>query len=226
MIAGPRIFLQPWRKGKPGDTFSITPIFQDYRTSVAVTGYGCEMDFVLPLIILIARIVETTMKTIRLVYVTKGHRHLASFIGALKIGVWIISTGLVLTNLDNIPGILAYMLGYGLGTLLGMTIESWIGLGMVVVRIFCADDPEPLISRMGKMGFGTTRINGAGQFEPEVAVLICIVPRTELKRLLEMIRSEYPWVHFTIEEVSTMSEREIYFGGRTSRSIRGFLGCE
>jgi uncharacterized protein YebE (UPF0316 family) len=70
----------------------------DYHTSVAVTGYGCVMDLVLPLIILIARIFETTMETIRIVYVTKGHKYLASEIGTLKIGVWIISTGLVLTN--------------------------------------------------------------------------------------------------------------------------------
>ena len=62
------------------------------------------MDLVLPLIILVARIVETTMETIRLVYVTKGHRYLASGIGTLKIGVWVISTSLVLTNLDNVPG--------------------------------------------------------------------------------------------------------------------------
>lgn len=183
------------------------------------------MDLVLPLIILVARIVETTMETIRLVYVTKGHKYLASGIGTLKIGVWVVSTGLVLTNLDNIPGILAYMLGYGIGTLLGMTIESWIGLGTAVIRIFCTEEPEPLISRMGKMEFGTTRINGSGQFVPAVAVLISIVPRTELKRLLEMLKRDYPKVHFTIEEVSTMSGREIYFGGRTSRSIRGFLGC-
>jgi len=183
------------------------------------------MDLVLPLIILIARIVETTMETIRLVYVTKGHKYLASVIGTMKIGVWVVSTGLVLTNLDNITGILAYMIGYGVGTLLGMTIESWIGLGTVVIRIFCTDEPEPLIGRMGKMGFGTTRINGSGQFVPAVAVLISIVPRAELKRLLGMLKRDYPKVHFTIEEVSTMSEREIYFGGRTSRSIRGFLGC-
>lgn len=44
------------------------------------------MDVLLPLIILVARIVETTMETIRLVYVTKGHKYLASGIGTLKIG--------------------------------------------------------------------------------------------------------------------------------------------
>jgi len=183
------------------------------------------MDVILPLIILVARIVETTMETIRLVYVTKGHRYLASGIGTLKIGVWVLSTSLVLTNLDNIPGILAYMLGYGIGTLLGMTIESWIGLGTVIVRIFCTRDPEPLIRHLGDLGYGTTRINGSGQFVPSVAVLLSMVPRKESGRLLAFLKTKYPDVHFTIEDVSTMSEREIYFGRRPERSIRGFLGC-
>lgn len=183
------------------------------------------MDLVLPLIILIARIIETTMETIRLVYITKGHRYLASIIGTLKIGVWVISTGLVLSNLDNIPGILAYMLGYGIGTLVGMTMESWIGLGTVIVRIFCTKDPEPLIRHLGSLGYGTTRINGSGQFVPSVAILISMVPRKEARHLLEVLKTKYPEVHFTIEDVSTMSEREIYFGGRRNRGILGFMGC-
>ena len=182
------------------------------------------MDVVLPLIILVARIVETAMETIRLVYVTKGHKYLASGIGTLKIGVWILSTGLVLTNLDNLAGILAYMAGYGIGTLLGMTIESRIGLGTVVLRIFCPKNPDPLISHLGSLGFGTTRINGSGQYVPSVAVLISIVPRRELPRLLAVLRTRYPDVHFTTEEVSTMSERQVYFGASTRRGIRGYLG--
>ncbi|MDD5143512.1 DUF5698 domain-containing protein [Methanoregula sp.] len=181
------------------------------------------MDLALPLIILLARIIETAMETIRLVYVTKGHKYLASGIGTLKIGIWVLSTGLVLTNLDNIPGIIAYMLGYGIGTLIGMTIESWIGLGTVIVRIFCTKDPEPLIRRLGELGYGTTRINGSGQFVPAVAILISMVPRKEARHLLEVLKTDYPDVHFTIEDVSTMSEREIYFGNR-KRGIAGFIG--
>lgn len=183
------------------------------------------MDLILPLFILVARIVETTMETIRMVYVNRGHKYLASGIGTVKIGVWVLSTGLVLTNLDNIPGILAYMAGYGIGTMLGMTIESWIGLGTVIVRIFCSKDPSPLISHLGSMGYGTTRINGAGQFVPSVAVLLSIVPRKELGRLLDVLKTKYPDVLFTMEDVSTMSERDVYFGRRRRPGILGFIGC-
>jgi uncharacterized protein YebE (UPF0316 family) len=183
------------------------------------------MDYMLPLIILIARIVETSMETIRQIYINKGHKYLASGIGTLKIGIWILSTGLVLTNLDNLWGIAAYMAGYGIGTILGMTIESWIGLGNVVVRIFCKGEPEELIRHLGSLGYGTTRINGSGQFVPVVAVLISIVPRKKLNRLLGVLKKDYPDLLFTTEDVSTMSEREIYFDGRAKRgSIRSFFG--
>ncbi len=175
------------------------------------------MDFILPLIILVARIVETSMETIRLIYINKGHKYLASGIGTLKIGIWVLSTGLVLTNLDNLLGILAYMAGYGIGTLLGMTIESWIGIGNVVVRIFCTGDPEGLIRHLGSLGYGTTRINGSGQYVPAVAVLLSIVPRKKLNRLLHVMKQDYPDILFTTEDVSTMSEREIYFDGRAKR---------
>lgn len=183
------------------------------------------MDIWLPLIILVARIVETSMETIRLIYVGKGHKYLASGIGTAKIGIWVLSTGLVLTNLDNIPAILAYMAGYGIGTLLGMTIESWIGLGSVVVRIFCTRDPEGLIHQLGSLGYGTTRINGSGQFVPAVAVLLSIVPRTKLGPMLSVLKRDYPQALFTIEEVSTMSERDVYFGSRPERGILSSMLC-
>ena len=177
------------------------------------------MDFSLPLIIFIARVVETTMETLRLLYIGKGHRYLASGIGTVKIGIWVLATGLVLTNLENIPAILAYMAGYGIGTLLGMTVESWIGLGTAIVRIFSVRDPDPLVRHLGSMGYGTTRLNGSGRFVPAVAVLLCIVPRKELPRLLGTLRDDYPDVLFTTEEVSSMSEREIFFGRGTGSAI-------
>ncbi|MCC7469197.1 MAG: hypothetical protein IT504_08415, partial [Burkholderiaceae bacterium] len=55
----------------------------------------------LPLTIFIARIVETSLETIRTVYVARGHKYLAAGIGVGKIAIWLLSTGLVLTNLDN-----------------------------------------------------------------------------------------------------------------------------
>ena len=100
---------------------------------------------VLPFIILIARIVETSLETVRTIYINRGHANLAACIGIVKTGIWLLSTGLVLTNLSDYLNLFAYLAGYGLGTLLGMEIEKMISLGHVIVRLITAADPQPLI---------------------------------------------------------------------------------
>lgn len=182
------------------------------------------MDLILPLIILAAKIAEASMETIRTVYISRGHKYLASVIGVVKTGIWILSTGLVLMNLTFLPGIVAYMAGYGIGTILGMEIEKKIGIGSVVVRIISPKDPEVLVQQLADLGFGITRVNGSGRFTQAVAILFLVVPRREEKRLLEFLRRDYPDLLFTIEDISTMSERGGYFGNRRKNLLTSLLG--
>jgi uncharacterized protein YebE (UPF0316 family) len=171
------------------------------------------MDLALPAIILVARIVETSAETIRTVYVTRGHKYLASGIGAGKVAIWLLSTGLVLTNLANIPGILAYIAGYGIGTVAGMEIEDRISLGNVVVRIISPKDPEPLIEHVCRLGYGITRLAGSGRSTSQVSVLLMVVPRKELGQLLSLLQKNYPDLLFTVEDVRILHDHgPIYFG--------------
>ena len=183
-------------------------------------------DLFLPLIIFFARVVETSLDTIRTVYITKGHPYLAAGIGVVKIGIWLVSTGLVLTNFSNIPGILAYIAGYGVGTLIGMNIEERISIGTVLVRIITPKDPEPLIAHLAGIGFGITRVNAEGSFTPSVAVLLMVVPRTELDRLLAVLSADYPDLLFTVEDIRKMSEQGTIFYGKRRGGLRRFLGMD
>ncbi|MDD1717963.1 MAG: DUF5698 domain-containing protein, partial [Methanoregulaceae archaeon] len=101
------------------------------------------MFLVIPLTILVARIAETSMETVRTVYVAKGYVNLAAGVGVVKVGIWLLSTGLVLTNLTDYWSIFAYIAGYGIGTLAGMEIEKLISLGDVVVRLITPEEPQP-----------------------------------------------------------------------------------
>ena len=178
----------------------------------------------LPLVILVARIIETTLETIRTVYVSKGHKYLASGIGVVKVAIWLLSTGLVLTNLTNIWGIIAYIAGYGIGTLLGMEIEERITIGNVIVRIFCPDDPGPLIGQLRTLGYGITRIDGSGGYASAVAILLMIVPRSELSRLRELLATDYPDLLFTIEDIRSMKEDAQIFYRKEKKGIWRFFG--
>jgi uncharacterized protein YebE (UPF0316 family) len=170
-------------------------------------------DLTIPLIILVARIIETTLETVRTVYITRGHKYLASSIGVGKVAIWLLSTGLVLTNLANIPGIIAYIAGYGIGTIFGMEVEDRISLGNVVVRIISPRDPEPLIEHVCRLGYGITRLAGSGRAATEVSVLLMVVPRKELAPLLAVLQKDYPDLLITVEDIRMLHDRgPIFFG--------------
>lgn len=181
-------------------------------------------DLALPLIILVARIIETSLETIRTVYISKGHKYLAAGIGVVKVAIWLLSTGLVLTNLQNIPCIIAYIAGYGIGTIIGMEIEDRISIGNVIVRIISPLDPQPLIVRLRGMGYGITRLEGSGAFSSAVSVLLMVVPRKEMEQLISVLQGEYPDLLYTVEDIKSVSEGGKFFHGKRSGWIFRFFG--
>jgi uncharacterized protein YebE (UPF0316 family) len=178
----------------------------------------------IPLIILIARIFETSLETVRTIYIARGHANLASCMGIVKTGIWLLSTGLVLTNLMDYWNILAYLAGYGIGTLLGMEIEKMISIGYVIVRLITPADPQPLITELSTCGYGMTRIEGSGSFSNTVSIIFMIVPRTELGRLLNIFSKEYPDVLYTVEDVRNIKEGARIFYKNGKKGILGFFG--
>jgi uncharacterized protein YebE (UPF0316 family) len=179
---------------------------------------------VLPFIILIARIVETSLETVRTIYINRGHANLAACIGIVKTGIWLLSTGLVLTNLSDYLNLFAYLAGYGLGTLLGMEIEKMISLGYVIVRLFIPADPQSLITELATLGYGMTRIEGTGSFSSTVTIVFMIVPRSELGRLMGILSREYPDILYTVEDVRNIKEGAKIFHKDAKTRILGFFG--
>ena len=177
-----------------------------------------------PFVILIARIFETSLETVRTIYIARGHANLASCMGIVKTGIWLLSTGLVLTNLTDYWNIVAYLAGYGIGTLLGMEIEKMISIGYVIVRLITPGDTQPLVTELAKLGYGITKLEGTGSFSTTVSVIFMIVPRKELSRLLGILSNEYPNILYTIEDVRNIKEGARIFHKDARRRILGFFG--
>jgi uncharacterized protein YebE (UPF0316 family) len=177
-----------------------------------------------PILILVARIIETSLETVRTIYIARGHANLAACIGIAKTGIWLLSTGLVLSNLSDYMNLFAYLAGYGLGTLLGMEIEKMISLGHVIVRLITAEDPQPLVSELATRGYGMTRIEGSGSFSHTVNIIFMIVPRPELGKLVDVISKKYPGVLYTVEDVRNIKEGARIFHKDPTSRILGFFG--
>jgi len=178
----------------------------------------------IPLLILIARIVETSLETIRTIYIARGHANLAACIGIAKTGIWLLSTGLVLTNLSDYWNLFAYLAGYGIGTLLGMELEKMISLGHVIVRLITPEDPQPLVAYLAGLGYGMTRMEGSGSFSNTVTIVFMIGPRPELARLMGILSKEYPAVLYTVEDVRDIREGAKIFHRDTKSRVLGFFG--
>lgn len=178
----------------------------------------------IPLLILIARIIETSLETVRTIYISRGHANLAACIGIAKTGIWLLSTGLVLTNLADYWNLFAYLAGYGLGTLLGMEIEKMISLGHVIVRLITPEDPHQLITELASLGYGMTRIEGSGSFSNTVNIIFMIVPRPELGRLVALLSKHYPSILYTVEDVRNIKEGAKIFHHDTKSRLLGFFG--
>ncbi|HZK31271.1 MAG TPA: DUF5698 domain-containing protein [Methanoregula sp.] len=178
----------------------------------------------LPLIILIARIVETSLETVRTIYINRGHANLAGWIGIAKTGIWLLSTGIVITNLGDYWNLFAYLAGYGLGTLAGMHIEKMISLGHVIVRLITPADPQSLITELAALGYGMTRIEGSGSFSNTVTIIFMIVPRTELGRLLLILSTQHPDILYTVEDVRNVREGAKIFHKDAKSRILDFFG--
>ncbi len=165
----------------------------------------------LPLLILGARIAETSLKTIRLVYVAKGFKYLAAGIGTGEVAIWLLSTGLVIINLTNLLAIAAYIAGYAIGTVLGIDLENKLKVGHVVVRIITRIRAEEMMLELREKGYGITRLEGIGSYGSSVAVLLVLVPRNELDDLLGILNEHYPEAIFTIEDIRSLKDNTSLF---------------
>ncbi len=73
-------------------------------------------DFViLPLLIMMARVVDVSLDTIRVIMVAKGYRNLAPFIGFFQSLIWLITITRIMANLDNWFTYIGYAMGFALG---------------------------------------------------------------------------------------------------------------
>jgi len=84
---------------------------------------------ILPLCIFIAKILDVSMGTIRIVLISKNKRVAASFLSFFEMFIWLMAISNIMRNLDNLMCCLAYACGYSAGVYLGMVIEEKITNG-------------------------------------------------------------------------------------------------
>jgi len=155
---------------------------------------------VFPLLIIIARICDVSLGTIRIILIGKGYKNVAPFIAFAEVFIWILVISRILQNLDKIQYYVAFALGFALGTFIGMKIENRLSLGQLSIRIISNNDYSELINNLKANNFNFTTFDARGKFGP-VKMIFLIIQRHSLKKAINIIESSYKSAFYTIEDV-------------------------
>jgi len=155
---------------------------------------------VIPLLIFFSRVLDVSIGTLRIIFVARGLRLIAACLGFFEVLIWLIAITQVMQNLTGWPTYLAYGLGFATGNYVGVTLESRIALGTLIVRIISRDDGKELTTRLWNAGFGVTTVDAWGGTGP-VKVIFTVVKRKHLNRVIDLIKVLQPNAFYTVEDL-------------------------
>jgi len=145
----------------------------------------------IPLLIFLARAADVSMSAVRIIFVTRGIRTLATIIGFFEMLIWLIGVTQIMQNLNNPINYIAFAAGFSMGTFVGITIEKRIAIGNLAVQFITDKDPGALLTYLRANGYGATIIDARGTIGP-VKIIFLIVRRKLLDRILGIIKKFDP----------------------------------
>jgi uncharacterized protein YebE (UPF0316 family) len=160
---------------------------------------------IMPLLIFSARICDVSIGTMRIIFVSKGKKNIAPFLGFFEVLIWIIAISKIMQNLDNYVNYIAYAAGFATGNFVGMLIEERLAVGIQMVRIFMNQGGNELMQILNDSGYGATCVEAQGAKE-KVNLIYTIVQRNNLKNVVEIINRFNPKAFYTIEDVRAANE--------------------
>jgi len=134
------------------------------------------------LLIIVARIVDVSLGTMRTIAIVQGRALFAWVLGFFEVLIWLFAVAHVFHNLDRPTLAICYALGFATGSYVGIKLEGWFAFGKQVIRIFTRSSAATA-NGLREAGFRVTSFNGEGRGGP-VQLLFIETSRRETWRLL------------------------------------------
>lgn len=159
------------------------------------------------LLIMVMRICDVTIGTVRTILVVQGRRYAAGITGFFEVLIWVFAIRHIMQNLDVIANLFGYAAGFGIGNIMGITIEKRIGLGYVQLNIISRHYAKQIIEKLRNAKHGVTVLPAEGS-QGAVSIIICITSRKKQNKVIAMI-----------EEI----DKEAFITVHHSLPYRGFI---
>ena len=141
---------------------------------------------ILPFLIFFARILDVSIGTLRLIFVSKGYKFYAPMLGFFEVIVWLLAIGQIMQHL-------------------AIYLDEKMSLGTVLIRVVPKLDTTNLINHLREHSFGASLVDIEGM-TGKLKMIFTIVKRKDLKEVLGLIQEHNPQSFITIEDVKTAKE--------------------
>lgn len=169
------------------------------------------MNILTYILIFIFKIIENTLSTLRIILVSNGKKILGAILQGIVSIVWVISTSLVVINIQKDPlKILAFTSGALIGSYIGSIIEEKLALGTnIITTIINKNLTEKIIYALKKQKHEAIILNGKNIYEQK-NILLIIVKRKQNQNIIKLIKNIDKSAKIIIENAITHEVNKPY----------------
>ena len=160
---------------------------------------------VIPALVFLARIIDVTVGTLRIIFVARGRKYLSALLGFIESLIWVLAISQVIQNLNNWVTYVAFALGFSAGNYIGVLFEEKLAMGNLIIRIITRQEADELVQFLWKSGYGVTSVDGWGETGP-VKVIFTVCKRRYAEKIIKIIKHFNPKAFYTIEDVRFVQE--------------------
>lgn len=180
---------------------------------------------IFPCMVFLARVVDVSLGTLRIIFTSRGKRHIAPLLGFVEVFIWVSVIAGITRGAHNVIAYLAYAGGFAAGNYVGMWFEERLAIGNLVIRAILPKERAGLVDDLRGAGYGVTCVDGHGAKGP-VKLIYTIVSRKDMPDVINIIHTTYPRAFFTVEELRSLEQgifpvrqffRQPVFPGRKSK---------
>ena len=185
------------------------------------TMTGWASGLLIPILIFLSRVVDVSVGTLRIIFVSRGVRLLSAVLGFFEVLIWLLAITQIMKNLSSPWHYIAYASGFAMGNFVGITVEQKLRMGMLMLRVFARNDPSALISKLVSDGYGVTTVDAQGATGP-VKIIFMVLRRKDIDGVLRTIEALDPNAFYTVEEVKETADRDLLRGRPPVGVLSGF----
>ena len=154
----------------------------------------------LPFIIFVLRVANNAVGTVRVIVMHEGNRAVGFALASLESLLFAYTAGMVITDLNNIPNLTAYVLGFAVGGYVGMFIEQrFLNIFNIVDIVADEVTAHTIALALREDDHGVTEMHGEGA-RGHVTQLRVVAHHRDVKAVLNIARDIKPNCFITVEE--------------------------